>query len=274
MISTDISDKAMEEFLTRGNLDWGHYLSALVLAMVRLSSMMVSAPFFSSQGIPKQVKAVFVFAAGVLLAPVVASLPMARVELGIRSLVGEVGAGLIFGFSLSFLNEVLLFTGQVLGVQFSFSLANLLDPNSDVQTPLLAQIFSLMGITVLLMSGLDRTMLAALIRSFAEAPLGDIFISGQQAMALVKMTSGVFFAALQLAAPTLAATMLVEVVVAMVAKMSPQLPVMAVTVPAKTITGYVILLGSLALWPRFIESHFSRLLDVAEGLLRHGAGLS
>ncbi|HTZ90394.1 MAG TPA: flagellar biosynthetic protein FliR [Alloacidobacterium sp.] len=262
----------MEEIFTRGNLDWGHYLSALVLAMVRLSSMMVSAPFFSSQAIPKQIKAVFVFAVAVLLVPVVASLPMAQVELGMLPLLGEVGAGLVFGFSLSLLNEVLLFAGQVLGVQFSFSLANLLDPNSEVQTPLLAQMFSLMGTTVLLVSGLDRTMLAALIRSFAEAPLGGFFLDGQHALALVQMASGIFFAALQLAAPAMAATMLVEVAVAMVGKMSPQLPVMAITVPAKTITGYVILLGSLALWPRFIESHFDRLLDVAEGMLRHGAG--
>lgn len=262
----------MEELFTRGNLDWSHFLSALVLAMVRLSCMMVSAPFFSSQAIPKQVKAFFVFASSILLAPIVASLPLAQVELGVVPLAGEMSAGLLFGFTLTLLNEVLLFAGQVLGVQFSFSLANILDPNSEVQTPLMAQMFSLMGMIVLLAAGLDRTMLAALIRSFAEAPLGGIFVSGQTALTLIPMMSGVFFAALQLAAPAMAATMLVEVAVAVVGKMSPQLPVMAITVPAKTITGYVILLGSLALWPRFIESHFSRLLDVAENMMRHGMG--
>lgn len=262
----------MEEIFNRGHLDWIHYLSALVLAMVRLSSMMVSAPFLSSQALPRQIKAAFVFVVSVLLAPIVASLPMAKVQLGILPLAGEIGAGLIFGFSLTMLNEVLLFAGQVLGVQFSFSLANLLDPNSEVQTPLLAQMFSLIGVIVLLASGLDRTMLGAFIRSYAEAPLGAVFLNGLQAMALVQMTSGVFFAALQLAAPALAATMLVEIVVALVGKMSPQLPVTAITVPAKTITGYVVLLGSLALWPRFIEGHFTRLLNVAENMLRHGAG--
>jgi len=259
----------MEEIFTRGNLNWGHYLSALVLAMVRLSSMMVVAPFFSSQAIPKQVKAVFVFAVSVLLVPAVAALPMARVQLDFLPLTGEAAAGLFFGFSLTLFNEILLFAGQVLGIQFSFSLANLLDPNSDVQTPLLAQMFSLMGILVILVSGLDRTMMASLIRSFAGAPLGGVFLDGQQMLGTVQMAGGIFFAALQLAAPALAATMLVEIAVALVGKMSPQLPVMAITVPAKTITGYVVLMGSLALWPRFIESHFSRLLDVAEGMLRH-----
>jgi flagellar biosynthetic protein FliR len=35
----------------------------------------------------------------------------------------------------------------------------------------------------------------------------------------------------------------------------------------KTLTGFVILSGSLALWPRFIEARFAELLDMAERLI-------
>jgi flagellar biosynthetic protein FliR len=38
-------------------------------------------------------------------------------------------------------------------------------------------------------------------------------------------------------------------------------------VPIKTLTGFAILAGSLALWPRFIEARFAGLLDMAERLL-------
>jgi flagellar biosynthetic protein FliR len=61
--------------------------------------------------------------------------------------------------------------------------------------------------------------------------------------------------------------MLVEVAVALLGKLSPQLPVMALTVPLKTITGFVILIGALALWPRFVEARFASLLDMAERLI-------
>jgi flagellar biosynthesis protein FliR len=70
-----------------------------------------------------------------------------------------------------------------------------------------------------------------------------------------------------LAAPVLAATMLVEIAVSLMGKLSPQLPVMNLTVPIKTITGLLILSGSLALWPRFIEARFAGLLDLAERLI-------
>ena len=65
----------------------------------------------------------------------------------------------------------------------------------------------------------------------------------------------------------LAATMLVEVAIALLSKLSPQLPVMSLSVPIKTLTGFVLLAGSLALWPRFIEARFAGLLDLAERLI-------
>lgn len=251
--------------------DWPHFLAAMVLVAIRLSGLMVFAPVFSSDAIPARIKAFFVLASSVLLAPVVSALPLAHVELDMSAVIGELSVGLIFGFGLTMLGEILSFCGQLLGFQFSFSLVNLLDPNSPVQTPLFGQMFALLGTTVLLASGLDRSMLRAFLRSFADAPVGAVFFDAHTGLAFLGMMSGVFFAALQLAAPVMAATMLVEVAVALVGKLSPQLPVMAIAIPAKTLLGYTVLIGSLALWPRFLEMHFSRLLDSAERLVRHAA---
>ena len=164
---------------------------------------------------------------------------------------------------------MLLFAGQLLGFQFSFSLVNLLDPNSQVQTPLLlSQMFGLLGTLVLLGSGLYREVLLALMRSFRDAPAGAVWLSGSSGLGLVGALNGVFFAALQLAAPVVAATLLVEITVSVLGKLSPQLPVMMVAIPAKTMIGYAVLIGSLALWPRFLEGRFSLLLDSGEALIR------
>jgi flagellar biosynthetic protein FliR len=249
--------------------DWPRFLAAMVLVMIRLSSVMVFVPVFSSEAIPIRTKTVFVLASSLLLAPVVAALPLAHAELGMRSIAGELGLGLVFGLALAMLNEILIFAGQVLGFQFSFSLVNLLDPNAPVQTPLLAQLFTLLGTLVVLASGLYREVLLALFRSFIDAPLGAVWIDGHIALSLVSAFNAVFFAALQLAAPVVAATVLVEVAVAVLGKLSPQLPVMMVAIPAKTLVGYIVLIGSLALWPRFLESRFSLLLDNSQFLIRH-----
>jgi flagellar biosynthetic protein FliR len=153
------------------------------------------------------------------------------------------------------------------GLQFSFSLVNLLDPASSIQTPLMGELFQLMGTLVVIGAGLDRIVLASMVRSFRAAPLGTFAIAPPSALAIVRAAGGIFLAAVELAAPVLAATLLVEVAVSLLGKISPQLPVMNLTVPLKTLTGFVILAGSLALWPRFIEARFSGLLDLAERLI-------
>src|ERR1700743_182375 len=130
--------------------------------------MVAFAPFFSASALPARTKAVFVLAVSYLLAPLVAALPNAKVELSYEGLIGEVGVGILYGLTLALLNEMLLFAGQIMGAQLSFSLVNLLDPTSSIQTPLLGDLFGLMGTLVLITAGMDRILLASMIRSFHE----------------------------------------------------------------------------------------------------------
>jgi flagellar biosynthesis protein FliR len=247
--------------------DWSTFLSAMVLALVRVSGMLVFAPFFSSTALPMRAKAALVLTISYLLAPLVAGLPNAHAEIGFAALIGELAVGLVYGLTLALVQEMLLFAGQIAGVQFSFSLVNLLDPSTHIETPLLGDLFQLMGTLVVLAAGLDRILLASLVRSFHAVPLGTYAMAPASGLAIVRAAGGIFLAGVELAAPVLAGTMLVEIAIALLGRLSPQLPVMSLTVPVKTLTGFAILAGSMALWPRFIEARFSNLLDLAERLL-------
>ncbi len=247
--------------------EWTSFLSAMTLVLLRVSGMLAFAPFFSSTALAMRTKAVFAGAIAFLLAPLVAALPNAQVSISFQGLLGELAVGLVYGLVLALLNEMLLFAGQIAGVQFSFSMVNLLDPTSSIQTPLLGDLFQLMGTLVVITAGLDRILLASMMRGFRAVPLGSYSLAPVTALGIVRAAGGIFLAAVELAAPVLAATMLVEVAVALLGKLSPQLPVMSLTVPLKTLTGFAILTGSLALWPRFIEARFAGLLDLAERLI-------
>lgn len=254
--------------LIPNGVDWPRMLASALLVCIRLSGLFVFAPVFSSQALPARLKSALLIVLTVTVAPIAAALPAAHAELGLRPVLGELMVSALLGLSLTLLNELVSFTGQLLGIQFSFSLVNLLDPNSQVQTPLLAQMLGIFEIAVLLAAGLHRTILAALLGSFLVVPLGAGLAPRSAGLGLVGMAGGVFLAALQLAAPVLSATLLVEVGIAMMARVSPQLPVLSLTVPAKTVAGYGVLLGSLALWPAFFEARFAGLLRGAQLMLR------
>jgi flagellar biosynthetic protein FliR len=238
--------------------DWPGFLAAGVLVLVRVSGLMVFAPMFSSAAIPPRVKAGFAIAITVLLAPVVGTLPHAHTQLGMAAILGELAVGLTFGFAANLIVETLMFAGQMLGMEFSFSL---------VQTPVLGQLLNWMGLLVLIGAGLDRTLLAAVMRSFVAVPVGQAVMKASTGAALAAMTGGVFLAGLQLAAPVIAAALTVEIVVALVGRMSPQLPVMVVSIPLKTLMSYAVLIGCLAVWPAWIERHFTALLQQAARLV-------
>jgi flagellar biosynthetic protein FliR len=247
--------------------DWPGFLTAGVLVMMRVSGLMVFAPIFSSAAIAPRIKAGFVIAVTVLLAPVVGTLPHARVVLSMSGVLGELAVGLTFGFAASLIVETLMFAGQMLGMEFSFSLVNLMDPNSNIQTAVMAQLLNWLGLLVLIGAGLDRSLLAAVMRSFVAVPVGQAVMKASTGAALAAMTGGVFLAGLQLAAPVVAAALTVEIVVALVGRMSPQLPVMVVSIPLKTLMSYAVLIGCLAVWPAWIERHFTALLDQAAKLV-------
>jgi len=250
--------------------DWEQFLTAGMLVAIRLSGLMVFAPVFSSAAIAPRIKAGFVFAVTILLAPAVAAVPGAHAEIGVASIAGELGVGLVFGLSLMMLTESLLFAGTLLGMSFSFSLVNLLDPNTHVDTPVLGQMLGWLGVLVIIGAGLDRVLLAAVVRSFALVPVGQAVIQAHTGAALAGMAGGIFLAGLQLAAPVMAASLVVEMTVSMVSRLAPMLPAHVVGIPLKTLSSYVVLIGSLAVWPGWIERHFAALLDAAGKLLVRG----
>jgi flagellar biosynthetic protein FliR len=247
--------------------DWPHYLAAALLVLVRLSGLIAFAPLFSSAAIAPRIKAGFVIAMTLLLAPVVAAVPGARAVPDMKGILGELGVGLVFGLSLMLLNEALQFAGMLLGMQFSFSLVNLLDPNSMIETAVLGQMLGWLGLLVIIGAGLDRTLIAAITRSFCTVPLGTGMVRATTGAALASMTGGIFLAGLQLASPVIAAALAVEVTISLVSRLAPSLPAMIVSIPLKTMVCYVVLIGSLAVWPGWIEQHFIALLDAAGRLI-------
>jgi flagellar biosynthetic protein FliR len=249
------------------NLDWSSFLTAAVLILVRVSGMFVFVPPFATKAIPVRIKMLLTVALTIVITPVAAS--SHTPPLSFSAILGELGVGLLFGFCLTLLQEAMSFTGYLLNLEFSFSLVNVLDPTTNTQSPLMEQFAQLILATVLFTGGFYRVVIAAFYRTLVVVPAGHARFDAMVSPAIVGMFGGILLAGLQLALPVISATFLVQIVVALVGRISPSLPAMVVGVPIKTLTGYVVLIGSLGLWPSFIDSHFSSLLDAAMHLLQN-----
>jgi flagellar biosynthetic protein FliR len=247
--------------------DWTGFLTAALLILVRVSSMFVFCPPFASKAIPVRIKVGLSLALTIVILPIGAA--TRTPPLSLSSVLGELAVGLLLGFCITLLQEAMSFAGYLLNLEFSFSLVNVMDPTSNVQTALMEQFTQLILVTVLFTGGYYRIVIEAFYRTLVAVPPGQARFDAMVAPMIVHMFGAILVSGLQLALPVMAATFLVQIVIALMGRISPSLPVMVVGVPIKTLTGYVVLIGSLGLWPSFIDSHFTSLLEAAMHLMQH-----
>lgn len=250
------------------NLHLDQLLAAAVFIGARVSGLMVFCPFFGNSGIPAPIKATLTLAITAILYPLRGPL---QLDLSAWQWAGvglsEVAIGLVLGLAANFMMEAPMLAGQVLGVQMGYSLAALFDPNTQAETPVLAQFHQLAALLIFLECNVHHWLLRAIVRSFAYLPASAGFGSVLVAGGLLRAAGGIFLAGVQIAAPVLAATLVADVALGFLAKASPQLPVLFVGLAVKNLLGLAMLSALAAYWPHSFSQHFAASIAIAERLL-------
>ena len=242
-------------------------LAAAVFIGARVSGLMVFCPFFGNSAIPAPLKAALTVLVTVLLYPLHGPL---RLALGpwqwLGMALGEVVIGLVLGLAANFMMEAPLMAGQILGVQMGYSLAALFDPNTQAETPVLAQFHQLATLMIFLQLNVHHWLLRALVRSFDYLPAGAA-VTSLAATGLLRAAGGIFLAGVQMAAPVLAATLVADVALGLLGKASSQLPVLFIGLAVKNLLGLAILITVMVRWPTLFSERFTASIALAERLL-------
>ena len=238
------------------------------LIFVRVAGVMSFAPFFSGSGVQAQTKAVLTLLITALLYPT-CSIPVAAVTpIGWSKIaLGETILGLAIGLCLQFILEGAQLAGQVAGFQFSFSLVNIIDPNTNVDTPVLSVFHQFFAVLFFLQLNVHHWILRGLARSFDYVPVGSVTISTAFMRELFHAAGAMWLVGVQMAAPVLLATLVLDVTVGFLTKASPQLPAMLFSIPLKSLVGYGVLAIGIGLWPTIFEKQFVLALGWSERLL-------
>jgi len=235
---------------------------------MRVGAAMTFMPFFGSSAIPIRLKAVWTLAVTVLLFPSIGvTLPTLSLFTLAQVALSELMLGLLMGLCLQFVLEAVQIAGQVGGFQLSFSLVNVIDPQTNVDTPVLANMEQLVVLLLFLQMNVHHWILRAIQRSFETVPLGSISFSMEHVKQLFHAAGEMFVAGLQIAAPLLLATVVLDVTVGFMSKAAPQLPVLFLSIPLKSLLGYLVLGMAFGLWPGFFEKAFGHALQWSWRLL-------
>ena len=243
-------------------------VSGVLTISVRLTGLMLFAPFFGSVAIPTRVKAILVLAITLLLFPTVGH------NIGTYSLAQwpllifmEFLIGVGMGIATNIVFEAVQMAGQVLGVQMGYSLVNILDPQTQVDTTVIALFYQSIVMLLFLRMDVHYWLLRAIGNSFVYMPLGTTHLSSLFTMAVLKMGGEIFGLGVQIAAPVLSATLVADIVLGLLGKASPQLPLMLLGPAIKSLLGIAILIATLKYWPDLFRGLFLSTLANGERIL-------
>lgn len=86
-------------------------------------------------------------------------------------------------------------------------------------------------------------------------------------MAAIHAGGAVFALGLQMAAPVFSATLLADIVLGLLGKASPNMPLMLMGPPIKTLLGLGVLFAALKYWPAMLERYFQSSSELSNRLL-------
>ena len=243
-------------------------LIAFLAITVRLSGLMLFAPFFGSMAVPPRVKVGLVVATSMLFYPAL-SPELAHINLSAWPglVFGELLVGAALGIATNLVFDAVQMAGQVLSTQMGFSLINILDPQTQVESTAVALFHQTIAMLIFLRLDVHLWLLRAVGRSFTVVPPGSAHLSGLFTMTAVRAAGSVFTLGIEIAAPVLSATFLTDIVLGLLGKASPQAPLMLLGPPLKTLLGLSILFVALMYWPAMFGRFFLSSMELSNRLL-------
>jgi flagellar biosynthesis protein FliR len=244
-------------------------IAAWMIAGSRVTGLLVVAPFLGSNAVPARIKIGLAFLLTLFMVPLVPATPAAdSAPALVVLLLGEFAVGFLLGFTLQLFFEAGQIAGQVCGVQMGYSLASVINPDSQADSAVLSTFYELMVLLLFIQLSVPHWLLRGLARSFDYLPPGHLSLTWPATSALLKFVAGMWVAGLQIAAPVLVASLFADIALGFIGKASPQLPVLFVGISLKNLLGLALLCGAVAFWPRFFDARFGRALDASERILK------
>lgn len=243
-------------------------LAHAVPIALRTGGLMTFAPFFGNAAVTARVKVALTVFLTYLLYPICRVSPMPlTITSCARISLEEAIVGLLMGLAVQVVFEGVQIAGQVAGMQLGFSLASIIDPQTNIDTPVLAVFQNVIALLIFLELNVHHWIIRGLVKSFDYLPAGHLEINSSAATQFVRALGAMWLIGVQIAAPVLLATMAVDMTLALTSKAAPQMPALLMGMSLKGIVGYTVMAAAVGLWPGLLERLFAQGLGWSERLL-------
>jgi flagellar biosynthetic protein FliR len=231
--------------------------------LVRISAFVFSAPFLSNNHVPARVKIGFSMSFALLLFWVLPFEQVAYVNMfGLTTaLVKEAIVGLILGFLANAAFHILAFTGHMLDTEIGFGMVQELDPTTGMQVTITSNLYSYSVMLMMLITGLHRPIIKAIADSYRIIPVDRAFFRPTLYQLFLDFLVQYFIVGFRIALPMFASILLLNVVLAVLAKVAPQMNMFVIGLQLKVLVGLIVLSLMIGMLPSVSDFIFNMIDD-------------
>lgn len=226
------------------------------LVLTRISAFFLVLPVFGWQAIPVRIKVALTVLLSVFFAIVVpAGIDPAGVStLGaILLLAGEATYGLALGLIVVLLFSVVKLSAHFVERQMGLNMAHVIDPLTNEEGKPLGSLIEMIFVLLFLSANGHHLFLLILSKSYQAFPVGvvpsiDILTAG-----VISAGSTMLVASLRLAAPALAAFLVLMVTLALLARLVPEMNILFISIPMRIGLGLIVTSAFLPFVAGFVK---------------------
>ncbi|MEI7473665.1 MAG: flagellar biosynthetic protein FliR [bacterium] len=217
-----------------------------LLVISRLSGMMATAPFFSTFPAPMQTKIGLVAMIAFIMHPFVFQhsnfmLPKDMYSMSIL-MFKEIFVGVLIGFCANLIFVGIQTGGQLLSMQMGLTFANTIDPMTRQNVPVVGQFYLYIAGLLFVTLGCDKWLFTSIYDSYKVIPVGlDLSFVPKIVPSVLYYTSQIFVISFGLVMPIFAMLLLVDMALAFMSKLMPQMNIFMVAMPLKIWIGLILM---------------------------------
>ena len=231
-------------------------ISVLLLIFVRVSAFFVTIPLFSYKTIPSQLKIVLAFVLSWMMYYTFSIEAFTINGDYLLLVLKEAIVGLVLGLVVYIVFSAVQIAGGFIDFQMGFAMANIVDPQTGAQSPLMGQFFNFLLLLVFLAINGHHLVLDGIFYSYQFMPMDQFFPKFGDAESIeyiMKLFVAVFAVAFQMSAPIVATLFLVTLALGITGKTVPQLNIFVVGFPIKIAVGFILLMTMMGVMVEVME---------------------
>ena len=239
-------------------------LEFFLMIVVRMAGFIYTAPFFGLRNVPLRVKTGLTIALAVVMFYVLPYEPLEYAGvIGFALLVvEETLCGLILGFVANICYQILAFSGQILDMEIGFSMVNEMDPVTSAQVTVSGNMYSYAVMLMMMITYMHHYLLDALIDTYALVPIGKAAINPMIYSVVVELIGQYFVLGFRIVLPVFAAMLIVNSVLAILARVAPQLSMFVIGIQLKVFVGLAVMVVMIKMIPGIASLIFDKMLEV------------